>query len=142
MSKYKYKGFVKQNFVVLVESKKDEAATKISCTRDEALNLMAAFEIILSHQKGFEMGWNFLRTDDAVVTMIRKKDYKYISKSQEDEEEEDDEDEDDGEPFNPLYDFLFKDEKKGNSVASSEYKKYMKGLTGGKNGKETADQKG
>ena len=138
MSKYKYKGFVKQNFVVLVESKKDEAATKISCTRDEALNLMAAFEIILSHQKGFEFGWNFIRTDEAVITMIRKKDYKYISKSQ---EEEDDEDEDDDKSFSPVYDFLFNHEKERDPEAASEYKKYIRGLVGGKNGKETTAQK-
>lgn len=139
-----FMGFIKENFLVLVESKKDlDARTKIACDRQGALDLMAGFEIAMAEQPGFERGWNFLRTDTTLVTMIRRKDYEFLGGveddgEEEDKEEEDEEDDDDGEPFNELFDVLYdnKKSKKYNELVREFYTQEKS-----KNGKEAAKQK-
>lgn len=129
MSKVKF-GVVKENYLIIVESRKDMAnRVHIPCDKIRAKELFDAFEVALMENAHYERGWNFILTDTTMVTMIREADYKFLGGIEEPCTESEDEDEDEND------DLIDKDEdlrclidpKKFNPLISALYSEYKNG---------------
>lgn len=137
MSKRKKSKKLKENFIILVESKSKLDDTKILYTnRENAADIMEGFEIAMSEQPGFDRGWNFIVTNTTRVTMIRTKDFSFLGGFDNDDYDDDDDEEEDKESFNPLYDFL-----SGRKIKSKEYdglvREFYSRRNGDENGKDS-----
>ena len=136
MSKRKKSKKLKENFIVLVESKSKLDDTKLIYTNQEnAAEIMEGFEIAMSEQPGFDRGWNFIVTNTTRVTMIRTKDFSFLGGFDNDDYDDDDDEEDDKEPFNPLYDFL------SGKSRRKEYDSLVREFYSRKNGKDNENGK-
>jgi len=138
MSKRKKLKKLKENFIVLVESKSKLDDTKLIYTnRENAVEIMEGFEIAMSEQPGFDRGWNFIVTNTTRVTMIRTKDFSFLGGFDNDDYDDDDDDEEeDKESFNPFFDIL-----NGKNIKRKEYDGLVREFYSRKNGKDNENGK-
>lgn len=123
--------YVNQNFYLVFQDKRGTIVQKVRMEKEKARELMGALDALLCDFPGYEHGINYIITDYGTVTIIRRKDFKWLN----DDLTDDDEDEDDGGvgDFNPLFDYLNNNFKKKPSLREAMKEK---GLISSGNGKE------